>query len=94
MYRLKVERNEFDQAVVVLVYQKYLRVYPGKCFCSWGSSRSLMASRINSWSLVRTLICLKIWLKKSSKSEMDVANSSICRGSSKVSERFFQFYRL
>jgi hypothetical protein len=25
---------------------------------------------------------------------MDVANSSICMGSSKVSEGFFQFYRL
>jgi hypothetical protein len=47
-----------------------------------------MASRMNYWSLVRTFICLEMWLEESSKSELDVVISSIFIGSSKVSEGF------
>jgi len=56
-----------------------------KVFYSWESSRRLMALRMNSWSLVRTLICLEMWSKESSKSELDVTNLSIYRGSLEVS---------
>jgi hypothetical protein len=40
-----------------------------------------MASRLNSWSQVKTLIYLEMWLEESSESELDVVNSSIYRGS-------------
>jgi len=43
---------------------------------------------MNYWSLVRTFICLEMWPEESSKSELDVAISSIFIGSSKVSEGF------
>jgi len=46
-----------------------------------------MASKMNSWSLIRILICLEMWSEESSKSELDVVNSSIYKGSSKVSKR-------
>jgi hypothetical protein len=44
-----------------------------------------MASRINSWSLVKTLSCL--W-DEISKSELEVVNSYIWKASLEVSEGF------
>ena len=39
-----------------------------------------MASRLNSWSQVKTLIYLEMWSEESSESKLDVVNSSIYRG--------------
>jgi hypothetical protein len=42
----------------------------------------------NSWSPVKILICLEMWSEESSEWELDIINSSIYGGSSKVFEGF------